>query len=192
LPVDPDEMPQIRFGRADVPLGPDGQFTIRGLTTKVRLGLDQAPEGWWIKSANIGGIDAAADPVAFGTRQDSRDDIRVVLARTAATLSGRVVNNRGERVESSSIVVFPSDADRRFPRSRYVKTADADSDGEFTITSLPPGNYLVAAVEAGDGDASADWANPEALDALVPLAERLTLGEGQAATLSLRVVRPSR
>jgi protocatechuate 3,4-dioxygenase beta subunit len=192
LPVDPDETPQIRFGRSDVPLGPDGRFVIRGLTTKIRLGLDRAPAGWWIRSANIGGIDAASDPVAFGTRQDSRDDIGVVLARTAATLSGRVVNDRGGRVESSSIVVFPSDVDRRFPRSRYVKTVDADSDGEFTVTSLPPGSYLVAAVEAADGDATADWTDPDALEEIASLAERVTLGEGQRATLSLRVVRPAR
>jgi hypothetical protein len=190
LPVDPDETPQLRFSRPDVPLGPKGEFIIRGLTTKIRLGLHHGPgTGWWIKSANIGGVDAADEPVAFGTRQDSRDDIRVVIARTAATISGRVANERGEKVESSSIVIFPSDANRRFPGSRNVRTAYADSDGHFIARSLPPGSYLVAAVEAGDGEASADWANPDALDALTPYAQRITLAEGQVANDSLRVVR---
>jgi hypothetical protein len=95
-------------------------------------------------------------------------------------------------VESASVVIFPSEADRRFPRSRYVRTVDADSDGAFTVTSLPPGSYLVTALEAGDGDASADWAAPESLEPLVAYAERVTLRERQLTTLSLRVVRPPR
>ena len=97
--------------------------------------------------------------------------------------------DRGDKVESSSVVVFPSDAGRRYPRSRYVKTVDADSDGRFTLASLPPGDYLIAAVETGDGDASASWATPDALEPLAPIAERITLAEGQALNLSLRVVR---
>jgi hypothetical protein len=74
-----------------------------------------------------------------------------------------------------------------------VKYARGLADGSFRIRGLPPGTYLIAAVDAADGALTAGgWQNPDVLGSLAPLATRLTLAEGQTATTSLRAIRRPR
>ena len=53
--------------------------------------------------------------------------------------------------------------------------------------ALPPGDYLVAAVDRLDE--TADWQDPDFLQEIASGATRVTLGERQAQTTTLRIVR---
>jgi hypothetical protein len=166
---------------------PDGTFRLTGLTGRSLIVLSRAPAGWWLKSADIGGLNTAEEPVAFGSPADSRDDVTIVLSPTGATISGRVAG-----ASDASVVVFPVRRLLRVSGSRYLRTTSLDSDGRFSLNSFPPGDYYAIAVDAPDGETIGRWENPEALETLVPQAQRVTLGERESRTLDLRLQRISR
>jgi protocatechuate 3,4-dioxygenase beta subunit len=172
---------------------PDGFFQLRGLAGTLRLAAT-TPPGWWVKSIDVGGVDALHEPVRFGGPDDGRDDVTVVVAAGAAALSGRVTGEAGQPAPDYRVVVFSSDARRWFGRSPYVRiTGGPDNDGGFTIGNLPPGDYLAIALDTieGDGDAG-EWQNPDVLSRLATDATRVTLAQGQRGAVSLRLVRWNR
>jgi protocatechuate 3,4-dioxygenase beta subunit len=172
----------------------DGTFEMRGLAGLTRLTVGRAPTGWWLKSVDIGGINAAETPVRFAARDDSRADVTVVFSAAAGTITGRVLDERGEPADDYRVLVFSIDRARWFGKSQYVRiTGGPDIDGGFTMRSLPPGDYWITAVDAIDGDGAAgDWQNPDVLNSLVNSARRISVGEGQRASTELRLIRLQR
>jgi len=166
-------------------------FEMSGLAGTLRIALASAPSGWWIKSAFIGPTNAAEDPVTFTTPADSRDDVSLVLANTAASITGSAVDESGRAAADCWIIVMAVDSGRWFPGSPYVRAALSNQTGRFTVASLPPGEYWVTAVDVVEGDTtSGEWQHAELLDALAPRARRVVLAERQR--LEQRVVRITR
>jgi hypothetical protein len=87
------------------------------------------------------------------------------------------------------VVVFPVQRTYWTPHSRHLKYAQARGDGSFEITGLPPGEYWVAAVDVLEtGPGGDEWQHPAVLDALAPRAERLTLAESEAHSMTVRLM----
>jgi hypothetical protein len=172
----------------------DLTFEMRGVVGPVRIALLEGPRGWWLKSADIVGTNAVENPIVFTGQDDSRTGVEVVLSQTAATLTGRVADDAGRPVDDYWVVLFAADRDRRFVGSQFVRiTGGPDTDGGFTIASLPPGDYWVAAVDAIEGDgATGEWQNPEVLDSLILGARRVSVAEGQRTSVDLRLIRRAR
>lgn len=189
IPVDRDDAPPVRGLSPDSAIGSDWRFRMIGLLARSRIALARAPEGWWIKSAMIGGVDAAEDPVSFGAKEDSRDDVTIVLADNGATIAGRVVDDRKRALDVFNVVVFATDRTQWYEGSRYVKTAGPENDGSFRVASLAPGEYYVAATDYLDTDPTAEgMKTTDALNGLARSAERVTIGEGQRRIVDLRLV----
>jgi hypothetical protein len=72
------------------------------------------------------------------------------------------------------------------PESRRVKSARPATDGRFTVTDLPPGDYLIAALTDVDPD---EWQTPAFLDQLVPAAIKVTIAPGARVTQDIRIAR---
>ena len=62
-------------------------------------------------------------------------------------------------------MIFPEDTSRWREDSRTVRVARPDQHGEFSIKGLPPGKYLIAAV---DYVQEGQWYDPEFLAELGP------------------------
>ena len=169
---------------------PDGTFEMRGLAGLVRL-VATPPPGWWVKSIDVGGIDATDAPLRFAGPGYSRTDAEIVVAAGAASLSGQVSDEGGRAVDDYRVLVFSTNSQRWFGRSPYVRIGyGPEADGGFIVRNLPPGDYWAIAVDAIDGDAdSGEWQNPEVLASLVGAASRVSLAVGQRATTQLRLVR---
>jgi hypothetical protein len=169
---------------------PGGTFEMRGPTGPARLVIRTAPAGWWLKSAVVGGINAAHDPVVFSGAGVPRTDVIVVLSATAGTIAGRVMEDAGTPADNYRVIVFSTDSSRWFGGSPYVRiTGGPDTDDGFTVTSVPPGDYWVAAVDEIDGDGdTGDWQNPDVLNELVASARRMTVGERQRTSADLRLI----
>jgi uncharacterized protein (DUF2141 family) len=181
--ADPDEVPAMMGIRPDITLRPTGEFEVSGLTGRARIIMTRGPAGWWLKSVNIGGTNAAEVPVNFDAPAASRDDVTLVLAPTGATIEGRV--SGGDSAPGASVVIFPVDRNFRLSGSRYVRSTALGSDRAFSLNSFPPGQYYVIAVEEANGDTTGDWENPEQLDALATIAQRVTVSEGGTRSLEL-------
>jgi protocatechuate 3,4-dioxygenase beta subunit len=165
----------------------DGTFEWAGLLGPLRI-TGNAPDGWWLKSVNIGVLDAAIQPYSFGD-SGSLENVVAVFADTAGEINGRVVD-RNEPVLAYAVLVFPTDRDRWSAASGHVKIAKPDPSGRFRALAMPPGDYLAAAVDRFDLDT--EWLDPEILAELAPSARRVTVRERQPVTMELDLIRRQR
>jgi hypothetical protein len=152
-----------------------------------------APSGWWLKSARVGASDAAKEFLTFDGVTDSRDDVEIVVAETAAAVSGAVVDSQGQTVGDGWVVIFSTDREQWFLGSSAVRAINIGSGGRFSVASLPPGGYFIAALDAIEGnELNGEWQYPELLEMLAPVARRVTLSESQRLTIQQRLVLMSR
>jgi protocatechuate 3,4-dioxygenase beta subunit len=161
------------------------EFFLTGLFGPTAFTLKTSAEDWFLKSFIINGADISDTGFDFGARPATITDTQLVLSRNGASVSGKL---RESTPSNYFVVAFPTSREHRFAYSRRVKFARSGADGEFRIGGLPPGSYFVAAVDYLDGTADGgEWQNPELLLRLESGAERITLLEGQAGTVSLRL-----
>jgi hypothetical protein len=74
------------------------------------------------------------------------EDVEVILARPAATITGTVQNAAGKVAAKSSVVLIPN-GDRRQNPMLYKRTTSG-TDGNFSLGALSPGDYKLFAWEA--------------------------------------------
>ena len=93
----------------------------------------------------------------------------------------------GATVKEYGVIAFPEDA-ARWEQSRWlssrIRVARPDQAGMFKIRSLPPGDYLVVALD--NVDASEDQ-DPEVLERLRPLATPAKVTEGGTVALTMKL-----
>lgn len=88
----------------------------------------------------------AGDPVRFTVREGTETSGLVVTMTRGGTISGRVFDNdTGEGV--SGVLVNASPRNRVPMTSRDVSSKSSPSDGSYTITGLPPGDYRIVREE---------------------------------------------
>ena len=161
------------------------EFFGLGLFGRISFALRNAPdENWYLKSFTINGTDVADSGFDFGAQPDTITDAEIVLSRNGASITGRRVDARAGG-PGYFVLVFSPSYDRLPPLSRRMKFARSATDGSFRVSGLPAGDYLVAAVPRLN---TAEWQNPDLLRQLAPRAERVTLTEGQNASVMLRLL----
>jgi hypothetical protein len=96
-----------------------------------------------------------------------------------------VVNARGDTIASYVVVLFPQERSRWVSAwNRFVAIGRADAEGNFKVTSLPPGDYYAMALDHVD---PTRWQDPEFLQTLTPAATRFSIGDGETKTLYLKL-----
>jgi hypothetical protein len=154
-------------------------FQLTGLVGARTFRFEQLPSGWSVKSVSANGVDITDSVLEFrGTEQVS---LRVILTSRVTQLSGTVLSNRPTR--GAGIVVFADEPSTWTPTTRYVRTARADDNGQFTVRALP-GNQRYLAV-ALDYIESGEHLDPDFLNRVRPLATSISLDEGEQARLDL-------
>ena len=189
-PTDSDASPLNGSRQMAADVREDGTFTIARLSGAVRLGMTRAPNGWYLKSAMVNGVNAADTPVSLNRGDASVASVTITFASGTGAIEGKVVDDRKQPSGEFGVIVFSPDSSRWFSRSPYIKLGSPAQDGTFSVTGLPPGEYLATAVDQIDGGAdSGSWQNPSVLQTLAPTARRFTLAAGQTATTELRLIR---
>jgi len=108
----------------------------------------------------------------------------------SAAISGHVTDATSAPVSNYTVVVFPTDRTKWSVTPRLLRLARPAEDGSFEVSSLPPGEYWVAATDPVDGaDVSGDWLKAETLERLSFRATRVTLTERQRVMIVLRLIR---
>jgi hypothetical protein len=184
IPVDFDLSPS-NIATADIHA--DWSFEIAGVNGPRRLQLLRSPAGWAMKAINVGGFDVMDRPLPFGRKEQSLNDVEVVLTDRVNELRGTIADDRARPAPDRNVIVFSTDRDRWYPSSRFLRIAAAGADGAFTITGLPFGSYYAAAVAQLPVEGEDAWQSSEFLTALLPRSSTVTVGMGQNPSISLRL-----
>jgi protocatechuate 3,4-dioxygenase beta subunit len=165
-------------------VGPDGAFAWSGVRGASLVRAYGMPAGWWLKAVLQGERDITDVPLPI-KHGDVVGGLEIVFDDKPTVLSGRVADSSGSAVSDYTAIVFPADEARWTPESRFIAAERPDQTGRVRMTGLPPGEYLVAAVEWVE---EGQWLDPQFLQRLRPLASKLVLDHGQAATVQLKLV----
>ena len=159
----------------------DWTFEAKGLTDR-RIFRVNPPPGWYLKSVSLRGNDVTDSGVECKPGEDI-SGVEVLLTKQAGSMAGTAMLD-GKPVTDYVIVAFAADRARWGAGSRFVRTAKPDQSGRFEIKGLPAETYLVVALEYLEPGEEAD---PEVLERLRPNATELTMAEGEAKVVALKI-----
>jgi hypothetical protein len=181
--VEPTDLRGFQIMSGPPEVADDFTFRVRGAMGAVLLRV-AGPPGWHLKSTTIGGEDVTdiAMPLTPGAKLE---DVRVLLTQAVTTVSGAVRDDRDNVVVDATVLVFPDDDAHWTFSSRFIRTTRPDTEGRFEFRALPPSNgYRILALPSlEDGQAY----DPDFLSSVRSRADRLSLNEGEAKTVELRL-----
>jgi protocatechuate 3,4-dioxygenase beta subunit len=160
-----------------------GQFKTYQLPAgKYLVRASGALPGWTFKSASLNGRDISDAPFDLGSEDIA--DVIVTFTDKPTELSGTARDTKGPDT-LATVVLFPSDPASWLNQGqtpRRLKTARTGTDGSYRFTSLPPGEYLVAAVHS---TLPGEWMDPQFLQKLAALATRITISDREKSARDL-------
>lgn len=156
---------------------PDGTFVFDGVGPgKWRVTAASLPAGWSLRSATLDGRDTLDVPFEVQLGQPI-NGLTVTMTDQLTELSGTVLDADGKPTSEYSMLAFPTDQTLWTTAPRRVSSpARLSSDGRYSITGLPPGEYYLAVlsdVRPGQLD------DPTFLESLLASAVKVTLAEGE-------------
>jgi protocatechuate 3,4-dioxygenase beta subunit len=185
------------LGLSNVHIEADGTFSVRGIAPgRYRLNSPVVllpPEasaffsvmsgGWTLKSVVANGHDIADAPIEIRAGSNI-SGVVVTFTDQPSELTGTVLDATGRPTSGFPIVVFSTDREYWSYGSRRVQQVRPATNGRFTITGLPAGEYFVCAVPSMDRDELYD---PSFLDQLIPGSFKITLQDGEKKTQDLKL-----
>lgn len=179
------EMTTNMIGGGPTRVNDDYSFEITSLFDRrlIRASTDPTT-GWYLKAVMFDGEDVTDRGVEF-TPGRSYEGLQVVFSQKTTDLSGLVTDDRGKPALDATVVVFPANRDHWTFSSRFLRTARPDTNGRYSIKSLPPGeDYLIIVVqnlEQGQGG------DPDFLVRARDEARPLTLNEGETKAVDVKL-----
>jgi protocatechuate 3,4-dioxygenase beta subunit len=183
---DPATRPAPMFGGDQSPRDDKGEFKLQGLFPGPYFIEAKLPAKQWYVSAMILGSTSAAPQektatprAADATRSainvkpgERMTGFRIVVSNGAALAAGRVVSTKedGRLPPGLRMLLVPAETDQADNLLRFAE-AIVDSDGQFTLTNLPPGRYRILpriATEKADKEEATQrpWWDPKTRAAL--------------------------
>ena len=165
----------------------DYSFEMTGLFDRRRffasMGAPGITSGWYLKSVIYDGQDITDTGMEFAPGR-TYEGVQIVFSQKTTDLSGALTDDRNRPVLDATVVVFPANRERWTYQSRYVRTMRPDTNGRFSIKSLPPEDYLIIAVqnlEPGQGS------DPDFLTRAREEAKSFSLVEGETKAVDIRL-----
>jgi hypothetical protein len=163
----------------------DWSFEIVGISPGQRLfRMSGLPSTCVLKSVFVADEEVIDTLTPFDGKEEI-SGVRLLVTNKVTAITGAVTDDRGRPVQDYAVVAFASDSSKWNAGTRYIATARPDQYGGFTLTGLPPGDYLVAALaylERGDSE------DPEFLSSIKAKATSVSLSEGEEKPLVLKVL----
>jgi hypothetical protein len=176
----------VRIGNPNFDSGrvkDDWTFAVTGLYAASHLRVT-LPDGWALQAIqDRSGRDISDDAIDLRTGEEMAG-VRVIVTDKVTAVSGQLSDDKGQPVAEGTVVVFAEQADKWSEDSRFVKSARLDQQGQYEIKGLPPAAYLAVALDyVEDGI----WNDPEFLESLRRYATKVTLAEGEARSVPLKL-----
>jgi hypothetical protein len=138
--------------------------------------------GWSYKASLLRGRDVGVEPLDL---ESDVSELVIVFTDEPTEISGTVRDEQGRVDSTAGVVVIPADRaawSNHGDSPRRMTYVRPSMTGRYRIPGLPPGAYLLAAV---DDASAANWQNPRILDALARSAQRVTLEDKERTTVDL-------
>jgi hypothetical protein len=161
-------------------IGPDGRFTIAGVTPG-RYVLRGAGN---LKSSIVLGRDSLDFPFEVTGDRDITDAVLTVSDKFT-DLSGSVMDSTGKPFYEAMVIAAAADPQYWTPNSRRILLSRPGPLGRYAFRNLPPGIYYLAVVTDLEPGGQFD---PELLKTLAT-GVRVTLSEGGKLVQDLRIAR---
>ena len=161
----------------------DWTFEVKGLSGRRFIRAGGPPGGWALKSVTLNDQDITDTAIEFKAG-DTLSGFEITFSQHLPSIAGTVQGERNLPADDYVVVAFSSDNRRWGFQTRYVRSARPDQGGKFLLRTLPPDEYLVAAVEFLEPGEEGD---PELLEKLRRHATTVTLGEGESKTVTLKL-----
>ncbi len=167
----------------------DGTFTISNVPGGSRVvRVSGVPRPFALKSVYLDGHDVTDS--AFEIRPgETGGRLTVVFTDRGTEISGTVRDEQDNSVTEVTVVAFAADAQVWRPQSRFIQAVRPAKDATYSLRGLPPGEYLLQAV---DDLEQGEWYDPAILDTLRAGATRVLLQEGNIKTVDLKLKVASR
>jgi 5-hydroxyisourate hydrolase-like protein (transthyretin family) len=154
-----------------------GEFELTNVGGRVLLSSDT--DGWIVTSAMVDGtetVDAPFDVTGRGTIVD----VRLTATNRAASVDGRVTDDRQRPLAGHSVVLLRMEP-TGLVRHR-LRVVQSGPDGRFQIDGLRDGTYVAGAV----ADLQTNYQfSPEFQDRLRQFGQRFTMAPGETVTIDL-------
>lgn len=167
-----------------IPIGSDGEFHVSNVAAgDKRLNITGLPAGFYVRTLRYNGNDVPGDEFRLDSGQ-LMQKLEVVIANDAGVIYGTIRD--GDKPQNRAFVVaVPADKGRRgivYP----LRSAEANGRGAYRLEGLPPGEYLVLAVQPG---LKPDLENPGILDAFLKRARKITVAPNGVQLADLPLMR---
>lgn len=160
----------------------DWTFAVTPIFGAARLRVS-VPDGWGVKAILQEGRDVT-DAVLEMKSGEEMTGLHVIVTERVTSVSGQLVDDKGAAQSDGTVIVFANEQEKWSEDSRWVRTVRPDQQGRYQIRGLPPGEYLAIALDyVEDGM----WNDPEYLESIRRDAQKLTLRESEARTISLKL-----
>jgi hypothetical protein len=177
----PNTNPRIGSGQVK----DDWTFAVKDIFGPARVGVT-VPDGWMVKSIQRDGREIADVPIEMKSGEEL-GGVQVILTDRVTSVTGQLADDKGAPLADGTVIVFASEAERWSEDSRFVRAARPDQQGKYEIRGLPPGEYLAVAI---DYVQEGLWNDPEYLESVRRYAQKLTLRDGEARVIALKLVTP--
>jgi hypothetical protein len=137
-----------------------------------------------VKSITWEGKDYSYTPFDTSSGRDFTG-VAIAVSTEQTTINGFVRDKAGQVQENAAVIYFPVERPQwtnfGIQPSR-LRSASVSTTGEFTLRSLPAGDYFLIAVDTDQSDA---WKDPAFLAAAAPLATRISIQWSETKTQDL-------
>lgn len=170
----------------------DGTFRVAGLTPgryrimagfPLGVGAGEGPP-LVVKSMMMGGSDVA-DAFIDVRPESPLPELVITFTDRISEIAGTIFDAAGRRAPGYSVLVFPVDRTAWLPNTRrFQLPSRTATDGTFKITSLPAGDYFLAALTEIE---ELDLLDPSFLEQVAAAAIKITLKDGEKKTQDLKI-----
>ncbi len=145
-------------------------------------GAGQAAPQWVLRTA----LTSTGDALDFGFVVEPNQNIVATLTFADRTqeISGTIQDTTGRPTADYTIIVFPSDRRYWVPQARRIRSSRPGTDGRFTFSNLPAGDYRLTAVTDVE---PGEWFDPDFLSQLLGASVPVQVGDGEKKVQDLRV-----
>jgi hypothetical protein len=137
---------------------------------------------WWPRTAMLGDRDLLEGQIEIGRAADA--GIIVTFSDRPAELSGTLRTPTGAPASDVFVIAYAADRAYWLPSARRVRAVRPDASGRYLMANVPPGDYLLSAVEDVDQD---QWQDPAFLETLAATSLKVTISEGEKKILDLQL-----